>query len=64
MPTEVTRDKCDEADKEGSRYQKWTDVKTVYPLTEPIYHMWKGKVYQLNADYNGRSMVCLRFRIK
>lgn len=58
-PMEANRDKCDEAREEGSKYQNWTDLKTIYPFTEPIYHKWEGKVYQLNADYDGRSMVCL-----
>ena len=62
-PTEVSRDKCEEAREKGSRYQKWNDLKTIYPLTEPIYHEWEGKVYQLNADYDGRSMVCLEFAV-
>ena len=62
-PIEVSRDRCEEAYEKGSRYQQWSDLKTIYPLTEPIYHEWEGKVYQLNADYDGRSMVCLEFEV-
>ena len=62
-PIEVSRDRCEEAHEKGSRYQQWNDLKTIYPLTEPIYHEWEGKVYQLNADYDGRSMVCLEFEV-
>ncbi|MDB2637877.1 hypothetical protein N9Y91_02605 [Alphaproteobacteria bacterium] len=63
-PTEVSRDRCEEAREKGSRYQQWNDLKTIYPLTEPIYHEFEGKVYQLNASYDDRSMICLEFEAK
>ena len=61
-PIEVSPDLCDEAQRGGKRCQNFIDLKTLYPLTEPIYFFHGDKVYQLNALYHdGRSMVCLEY---
>ena len=64
-PVEVSRDLCDAAVQHGFIYRTLTDLKTLYPLTQPTYRMLGDKVYQLHASYrDGRSMVCLEYRPK
>ena len=62
---EVSRDLCEEAIEKGTIYRNLTDLKTLYPLTQPTYRVLGGKVFQLHVSYHdGRSMVCLEFAIK
>ena len=61
-PVEADPFLCWQAIETGTVYRDPIDLKTLYPLTEPIYSFLNGRVYQLNASYHdGRSMVCLEF---
>lgn len=64
-PVEVDRDLCELAIDEGVVYREPIDLKTLYPLTQPVYSLLNDKVYQLHGSYHdGRSMVCLEYKIK
>lgn len=60
---EVDRDLCEAAIEKGVVYRDLIDLKTLYPLTQPVYRLLNDKVYQLHGSYHdGRSMECLEYR--
>ena len=62
-PVEVDRDLCEAAIEDGTIFRDPIDLKTLYPLTQPVYRLLNDKVYQLHGSYHdGRSMVCLEYR--
>jgi hypothetical protein len=64
-PVEVDRDRCEAAIEDGVVYRDPIDLKTLYPLTQPVYRLLDKMVYQLHGSYHdGRSMVCLEYKIK
>jgi len=62
--TKVGVDQCHAAVEQDIRYQRWYDLKTISNLSQPPYWEYDGGVFQLHADLDGHSMVCLRFSIK